>query len=139
MVETARFFVGRLWLGLYVALALIFLLLGILELLTAAAWWGWAISAALLAYGSWNGYVVWLARTQPILTIDEDAIEARAMVNRASTRIRRVDVEGVAWSSPGDLGLRLRSGDTARIALIGLTPSDKASIQELLAAGRSGA
>ena len=112
-----RFFARPLWSNLYAAMGLFFVVIGA-DTLTRPDWWRVVIGLVTIGAGVPMLHLAWLARRRPIVTLDEEAVEIRAISGRASKRISRRDVAGVAWSSPAELCLK---------------PDERTAVQELLA------
>ena len=138
MGKETQFFMSRLWANLYGLNGVVFLLMGGRGLLPPFVWWRVLLSLLATGYGAWWLYLAWRVRRHPMITVGESAIETYTAMSRKRTRVLRADVRDVAWFNPGSLGLRLNSGETLTINLIGLSLSDKATVHELLERGKSG-
>ena len=133
MNHDGRFFARPLFSNGYFALGLLLVLSTGLDLFTPAPWWRKLLAVWMLAFAGWFLYLGWLGRRRPIVTVGEDFIENRPVGYRASKRIPRSDVLRVAWSYPADVGLAMRDGSTQTLAVTGLTPADKETLQQLIA------
>jgi hypothetical protein len=138
MGNETQFFMSRLWTSLYGLSGVLFLLMGGLGLHSPFVWWRVLLSLLVAGYGAWWLYLAWRVRRHPMITVGESAIDISPAVTRKRTQVLRADVRDVAWFNPGSLGLRLNSGETLTINLIGLSLSDKAAVHELLERGKSG-
>ena len=134
MEHDGRFFVRPALLALYLGFGLLLLLDMGLSVLTPGPWWRKLGRSLLFALGAiWSLRIAWLALRRPIVAIGTEFLEIRhPMESRASTRIPRSSIAGVAWTYPADLGVRLRDGGTMPVSVTALRRGDRETLQRLL-------